>query len=287
MGVCDDEFISADDLGVNRGDGCFDATLVRVDGASVKADFVDDHLARLAHSARLLGMAPVLRDEWRELADVALTEWGRREGNEAVCKFVCTRGRESEPGAVLGYITITELSAARIAAREAATAITLTAGRAASALQDAPWLLGGAKTLSYGTNLAFVREAHRQGVTDAVMIATDGVVLEGPQSGIIVAKDGLLFSTPVKPAGVLDSITVRLVLDGWRSMGRPTERRLYGIEELFTADAVWFASSVRGLTPILELDGQKLSLDLAMTSELRALIRPQVPEDQLRGFTNS
>jgi len=274
VGVSDDDFISADDLGVNRGDGCFDATLVRVDGATVKADFVDDHLARLAHSARLLGMAPVEVDAWRKLTDTALSEWSARDGNEAVCKFVYTRGRESVPGAGLGFVTITELGTARIAAREASTAITLTAGRAASALQDAPWLLGGAKSLSYGTNLAFVREAHRRGVTDAVMIATDGVVLEGPQSGIVAARDGLLFSTPVKPTGILDSITVRLVLDGWRGMGRPAEHRLYGTKELFEADAVWFASSVRGLTPILELDGQKLSLDPALTSELRALIRP-------------
>lgn len=274
VGVSDDDFISADDLGVNRGDGCFDATLVRVNGTKVEADFVDEHLDRLANSARLLGMAPVEKDPWRELTAIALAEWAAQAGNEAVCKFVYTRGRESVPGACLGFVTITELGAARIAAREASTAITLTAGRAASALQDAPWLLGGAKSLSYGTNLAFVREAHRRGVTDAVILATDGVVLEGPQSGIIAARDGLLFSTPVKPAGILDSITVRLVLEGWRGMGRPTEHRLYGTEELFTADAVWFASSVRGLTPILKLDGQQLSLDTALTSELRALIRP-------------
>ncbi len=260
--------------GVNRGDGCFDATLVRVDDSGVSADFVDEHLDRLANSARLLGMAPIILDEWRELTGVALTEWTRREGNEAVCKFVCTRGRESVPGAVLGFITITQLSAARIAAREASTAVTLSAGRDAAALTEAPWLLGGAKTLSYGTNLAFVREAHRRGATDAIMVSTDGLILEGPQSGIIVARDGLLFSTPVESTGILDSITVRHVLDGWRDKGRPVEHRRYGLEDLFVADAVWFASSVRGLTPILEIDGRELSLDPALTSELRALIRP-------------
>ena len=273
-GISEDCFISADDLGVNRGDGCFDATLVRVDGSTVQADFVDEHLDRLANSARLLGMAPIALDEWRALTELAIAEWRNRDGKEAVCKFVCTRGLETVPGAVLGYITITELSAARIAAREAATAVTLTAGRTVEALNDAPWLLGGAKSLSYGTNLAFVREAHRRGVTDAVMVSTDDIVLEGPQSGIIGAKDGKLFTTPVEATGILDSITVRLVLDGWRNMGRQAEHRLYGTDELLHADAVWFASSVRGLTPILELDGVELALDPVLTSELRALIRP-------------
>lgn len=274
VGVCEDGFISADDLGVNRGDGCFDATLVRVNGTQVSADFVDEHLDRLANSARLLGMAPVDQGAWHELTTIALAAWAERAGNEAVCKFVCTRGQESVAGPALGFITITELSAARIAAREASTAVSLTAGRAAAALQNAPWLLGGAKSLSYGTNLAFVREAHRRGVTDAVMIATDGVVLEGPQSGIIAARDGVLFSTPVSSTGILDSITVRHVLQRWRNAGGHTEHRMYGIEELFEADAVWFASSIRGLTPILELDGKMLSLDPALTSEFRSFIRP-------------
>lgn len=274
VGVCEDGFISADDLGVNRGDGCFDATLVRVNGTQVSADFVDEHLDRLANSARLPGMAPVDQGAWHELTTIALAAWAERAGNEAVCKFVCTRGQESVAGPALGFITITELSAARIAAREASTAVSLTAGRAAAALQNAPWLLGGAKSLSYGTNLAFVREAHRRGVTDAVMIATDGVVLEGPQSGIIAARDGVLFSTPVSSTGILDSITVRHVLQRWRNAGGHTEHRMYGIEELFEADAVWFASSIRGLTPILELDGKMLSLDPALTSEFRSFIRP-------------
>lgn len=274
VGVCDDGFISADDLGVNRGDGCFDATLVRVDGNAVTADFVDAHLDRLGNSSRILGMPPVEIDAWRHLTQEALAEWARRRGPEAVCKFVRTRGQETIHGDPLGFITITELSAQRIAARASATAVSLSAGRPAGALNDAPWLLGGAKTLSYGTNLALVREAHRRGVTDPVLVSTDGVVLEGPQSGVLVLKDGLLFSTPVASTGILDSITVRHALEGWQALGRPTELRLYAVAELLSADAVWLASSIRGVTPMVELDGHTLPQDPAVTDELRALIRP-------------
>ncbi|MEO7588942.1 MAG: aminotransferase class IV [Arachnia sp.] len=274
LGVCDDGFISADDLGVNRGDGCFDATLVRVDGGAVTADFVDEHLERLQHSSEILGMPPVDVHAWRELTADALAEWARREGPEAVCKFVRTRGQETDRGEPLGFITITELSAQRIAARESATAVTLSAGRPADGLSRAPWLLGGAKTLSYGTNLAFVREAHRQGATDPILVTTDGVVLEGPQSGVLVLKDGLLFSTPVVETGILDSITVRHALKGWKGLGRPTELRRYGAEELVSADAVWLASSIRGVTPVLQLDGHDLPQDPVVTDELRGLVRP-------------
>lgn len=275
IGVCDDGFISADDLGVNRGDGCFDATLVRVEDGSAAADFVDEHLERLAHSALLLSMAPLPVDAWRQLTAEALAGWTSRGGGEAVCKFVHTRGLETHPGDGMGFITITELSAARIAARESATAVTLSAGRTADALTDAPWLLGGAKTLSYGTNLAYVREAHKRSVTDPVLVTTDGHVLEGPQSGIIVLKGDLLFTTPVEQTGILDSITVRHALRGWHGLGRPVEHRLYGVEDLFSADAVWLASSVRGITPMVQLNGRDIAVDPAVTTQLRTLIRPE------------
>lgn len=274
FGIEEDGFISADDLAFNRGDGCFDATLVRVDGDAPTADFVDEHLARLANSASLLDMPEVDVDAWHALTDQALAEWGRRGGGEAVMKFLYTRGQETVPGEALGVITVTELSAQRIAAREAATAVTLSAGREATALGDAPWLLGGAKTLSYGVNLSYVREAHRRGVTDPIMVATDGWVLEGPQSGILVLKGDLLYCTPVEETGILDSITIRHAVAGWREQGRPTEHRLYTVDELKEADAAWFASSIRGITPMQSVDGVELPLRPDITDVLRSMVRP-------------
>lgn len=273
-GVVEDGFISADDLAVNRGDGCFDATLVRVDGGTPTADFVDEHLARLAHSAALLEMPEVDVEGWRDLTAASLKEWGNRGGPEAVLKFIYSRGQETVPSDPLGLITVTELSAKRIAAREAATAVTLSAGRTAHALNGAPWLLGGAKTLSYGVNLSYVREAHKRDATDPIMLATDGYILEGPQSGILVLADGLLFSTPVEETGILDSITIRQALEGWSRLGRATEHRLYTVDELLAADAAWFASSIRGITPMLKVDGHDMAQRPDVTEELRSFVRP-------------
>lgn len=274
-GVVDDGFISADDLAVNRGDGCFDATLVRVDGAGPEADFVEEHLERLGNSARLLDMAAVDVAAWQELTTQSLVAWDRRGGGEAVMKFLYTRGQETSPGEPLGLITVTELNAERIASREAATAVTLSAGREAHALGDAPWLLGGAKTLSYGVNLSYVREAARRGATDPIMVTTDGYVLEGPQSGILVLKGDLLYSTPVTETGILDSITIRHALAGWREKGWPTEHRLYTVEELGSADAAWFASSIRGITPMIQLNDAEMRRRGDLTEVLRSLVRPK------------
>ena len=46
--------------------------------------------------------------------------------------------------------------------------------------QDAPWLLGGAKTLSYAVNMASQRWAQSIGAQDVLWVSADGFALEAP-----------------------------------------------------------------------------------------------------------
>lgn len=68
LGILDDPArpaLAADDLGLTRGDGCFDATRIVVHpGRPTHVDHLDAHLARFARSAAALDL---LYDEsaWR------------------------------------------------------------------------------------------------------------------------------------------------------------------------------------------------------------------------------
>ena len=248
---------TADDVGLVRGDGCFDAMRVLGGGPDAVVENLDAHLARFARSAATLDLM-LDTDAWRTLIADAVAAW--EPASEAVLKLVLTRGPESTPGVATGFLTITELDLAAMARARAGIAVrTMNRGYASNAFADAPWLLGGAKLLSYAVNAAAKRVAVRQGDDDALFVSSDGFALEAPTAAVVVLRDGVLTTTPPGATGILDSITVRQIFSGAAAEGVQSRYELIPTEHLFTADGVWLASSIRGVCPVTRLDGRDLA----------------------------
>ena len=263
--------LAADDLGLTRGDGCFDATRLMVgpDG-SIHVDHLDAHLARFARSADALGL-PVDESAWRELIAKALAAW--TTPGESVLRVMLTRGRESG-GSPTGVLTIAPLDERTIAAREGITVVTLSRGHASDAFVDAPWLLGGVKTLSYAVNLAAGREATRRGADDVLFVSSDGVVLEGPRSALVWRTGDRLATTRVDGTGVLASITQAAIFEAADAAGIPTAYELIGLDALLRCDGAWLVSSGRLVAPVRAVDGRSMAHDDEWTDRIRRLATP-------------
>ena len=257
---------TADDVGLVRGDGCFDA--MRVLGPDAVVENLDAHLIRFAASAATLEL-PFDADAWRVLIADAVASW--TPAPEAVLKLVLTRGAESTPGVPTGFLTITQLDLAAMRRARAGVAVRiLSRGYASDAFADAPWLLGGAKLLSYAVNAAAKREAARRGDDDALFVSADGYALEAPTAAVVVLRDGVLITTPPGATGILDSITVRQIFAGAAAEGVRSRYELIPAGDLFTADGVWLASSIRGVCPVVRLDGRDLAVDAAWSARVAA-----------------
>jgi len=250
---------TADDLGLVRGDGCFDAMRVLDRGGVAEVENLDEHLARFGRSAATLDL-PFDQPAWRELIVQAARAWP--PAPEAVLKTVLTRGAESNPSRPTGFLTITELNPdAMRRARAGISVRLLSRGYASDAFAEAPWLLGGVKLLSYAVNSAAKRAAESSGDDDALFISTDGYALEGPTAAVIVRQGERLITTPTGATGILDSITGRQVFARATCEGVAIAHALIPVPDLFEADGVWLASSIRGVCPVTRLDGRTLAVD--------------------------
>ena len=238
--------LRADDLGVQRGDGIFETARV-ADGRIFKLGL---HLERLALSAAALGLAAPPADEWRALAQQAVLASGAGDG---LLKLVCTRGPVAG-GPVTAFALALPVPPEAVRAREEGIdVVTLTLGVSAAARAESPWLLGGAKTLSYAVNMASIREAESRGATDAIWLASGGEVLEGPTSTVCWVSGGAL-RTPPTTTGILAGTTLAVV----RALAEPLSYEVVPgtAGDLRAADEVFLASSVRGVAGVRRIDGE-------------------------------
>ncbi len=266
----DTPVLLADDAGLTRGDGCFDTCRVVRDAAGTRVDHLDRHLARFAHSAAALSLPAPDLQAWRGLVAAATAAW--TEPGEAALKLVLTRGPEHRPGQPTGLLLLTAVDGATLArARAGLRVVTLSRGYASDTFAAAPWLLGGAKSLSYGVNVAAKREAAARGADDVLFCSTDGYALEGPTSGLLVARDRRLLAVPTGATGVLESVTIAVILEGAATLGLAAGRELLRPADLRDADGAWLVSTVRGVCPILEIDGVPVAQDRPLTDGLARL----------------
>ena len=260
----DTPILRADDLGALRGDGIFETMHVR-DG---KPWMFSAHMDRMTGSAVRLSLDLPDREALAELAEQALDGWP--PDVEAALRVVCTRGPEPG-GPVTVYATVTPVGAAAIRARrDGVTVATASLGYPADARQRAPWLLGGAKTLSYAVNMASQRWAASQGVDDVLWMSADGYALEGPTSTLLWLTGTSLCTVPAARTGILAGTTARELLEHAGAFGWTAAEEMITPERLRDVDGVWFSSSIRGLVAIRQIDGHEIAVsgDTARMSDL-------------------
>ncbi len=246
--------VRADDLGLARGDGCFESCRVLTDaGGNSVVERLDAHLYRLQRSLDNLDIATEVAD-CRGLVELVAAHWSTP--GEAVVKLMVTRGVEGT-GVPTVVATVRPIGAEALRQRrEGVRAITLPRGTNSDSFADAPWLLGGVKALSYALNMAALREAVRRGAEDVVWVSRDGVVLEAPTATVVWAQGARLATTPRGASGILAGTTMAALFDGARADGHDVTIDPIRADDLPTVDGIWLVSAIRGVAEVTELDGK-------------------------------
>jgi 4-amino-4-deoxychorismate lyase len=250
----------ADDLAVVRGDGIFESLLVR-DG---RPCLLEAHLGRLTQSARLMDLPEPDLPRWRAAVATAASAWAEQGGQEGVLRLVCSRGRESgSPPTAFAMIGAVPGRVAGVR-KDGVGALTLARGLPADGATNMPWLLAGAKTLSYAVNMAALRHAERQGAGDVIFVSSDGYILEGPRSTVVIATESengagnsVLF-TPPPWYPILRGTTQQALFEMARNKGYDCDYRALRYADLVAAQGVWLVSSITLAARVHTLDGKPL-----------------------------
>jgi branched-subunit amino acid aminotransferase/4-amino-4-deoxychorismate lyase len=226
--------VSVFDIGFQRGYGCFEA-MRSYDGHVFR---IDGHLERLERSADHLRIALADRPTLRAWCEKTAA------GGDGVLRLYVTGGTDAS---ILGTDNVTIVYLEPLPVLPDSIRLDLL---------DAPWHsdgrvseLTGAKTLSYGPNLAATIEARTKGFDDAALLGSDEGVLEGPTFSLAWVKDGVLF-TPSLDRQILESITREVTLAAARRIGVEVCVGRYHREELLGADEVFIMSTVREVMPV-------------------------------------
>jgi len=251
--------ISVDDQGFTRGDGVFE-TMLSVNRRVRKLGM---HLSRLESSARMLDLPDpepeILRSAVERLMREATAGAETALGEEHIVKIIISRGptqavTSMQPGP---YTLIMASPVPR--------------GHEPMDNSAYPWLLAGAKTLSYAVNMAVLRYVQERGADDAIFITDERRVLEGATSSVLVAKieDGKkVLYTPEPSHGILPGTTQGAVFEAARQAGWELGFGPLYPQDLFESDGVWLASSVRLIAPVTHLNGTALAHDPELTATL-------------------
>ena len=237
--------IPATDDGLVRGDGAFE--VIRVyDGRPFA---FEAHLTRLERSAANLrlpiDLEAVRADTYRLLAEAGT-------GSDHQClRVIVTRGGRrllmTEPLSVLPE-----------------------QARLMSVTYSPTRILAGIKSLSYAANMLASRLAQEAGYDEALLVTPHGRVLEAPTSSVFWVKDGDLCTPPLEEH-ILASITRQLVIDA-----TDARERSCTLEELYRADEVFLASTVREVMPVVAVDDHTFEAPGPVTERTRAAVAERI-----------
>ena len=244
IGPVEDARVPVTDDGLLRGDGVFE--VMRLYAGRPFA--VSEHFERLAGSAANLRLeldAALVRTEMEALLEAR----GSRDG---CVRVVVTRGGNR--------IVITE------PLPEIGASVSL-----ASVTYQPTVVLDGVKSLSYAANMLAGRIAKERGADEALLVTTDGNVLEAPTSTFFWVEGSNVFTPPLADS-ILESITRRYVI----SITAAQERTVELSAMLERADEAFLASTTREVQRINAIDGHQFETSASVTADLASQLHQLV-----------
>lgn len=127
-------------------------------------------------------------------------------------------------------------------------------GGRAILLPDERWGRCDIKTVMLLPNVLASQRAREAGAMEAILVR-DGIAWEGTKANLFTVSMGVVRTAPRGPR-ILPGVTRAAALEAAAKLGYPVEERPVGVDELFSADEVFLASTTLWTYALVEVDGR-------------------------------
>jgi branched-chain amino acid aminotransferase len=255
---CNGEFIdgplavSPADRGLTNGLGLFE-TILALDGKPVALDL---HLARMRAGAERLGWNFDDEDFEHEIPKL-LARKGLEEGRVRV-RIAMTAGTGDLRDLARGSDALLWITAAACPPPPASIALVT-----AAFPRNERSPLAGMKCASYAENLIALDQARRAGADEPLFYNTRGELCETATANVFLVKDDVIFTPPLTSGCLPGTMRQRVI-----ARAAVTETTLTDADVL-SADEMFVTSATRGVVPVNQIDGRKISTGPVTTGLLR------------------
>lgn len=109
----------------------------------------------------------------------------------------------------------------------------------------------------YLNSILAVREAMSRGYDEALLLGADGSIAEGSGENLFLVHHGKLLSNDERHS-ILLGVTRDAIIEIACHLGLPVETRAIQMNDLLSADEAFFTGTAAEVTPIREVDGQRI-----------------------------
>ena len=242
--------VSVFDRGFLYGDGLFEAVLVH----HGKLFRWPEHLERFQHGAAMLKIkVPFAPKKLRTFADELIR---RNKVPTAILRLALSRGVGARgyspkgahtPTLVMSVHPLGALASDRTRWKVVASSQRLPAGEPLAQFKNCnklPQILARA-------------EADEAGAEEALLLNTDGFVVEGTTSNLFWIERGTVCTPPLS-AGILPGVTRSVILEICRVLKIKARETSITLPKLKRVDGVFLSMTSRGVVGVLSLDGKRL-----------------------------
>jgi branched-chain amino acid aminotransferase len=239
------------DHGLLYGDGVFEG----IRSYNGRVFRLDEHLRRLYDSAKVIRLNIPLTPE--EMKEKILETLRRNNLRDAYIRPVVTRGpgdlgldpdkcKQAFVFIIVGKITLYPEEFYR----NGLSVITVSTRR------NIPEALNPRiKSLNYLNNILAKIEAKDAGSIEAIMLDSNGHVVECTGDNIFIVKNGAIY-TPPTYIGALEGITRNAVMELAEQMNIKVEERIFNRYELYISDECFLTGTAAEIIPVVKVDGR-------------------------------